>query len=286
MIIQKYSLGILLILAISCTPPENEIPVGMVLIKGGKTVIGSNQGLPHERPEFTAKIKSFFIDVSPVTVAEFRKFVQETDYISYAENFGNSAVFNFQTGTWELLDGAYWEFPLGPDSGKAQDDHPVTHVSWFDANAYATWAGKRLPTEMEWEYAARKGIPKEWRYTWGPQLKDQSGIRANIWQGSFPEINTGADGYILTSPVGAFGKNSQGLTDMGGNVWEWCSDTYKPYKNSPVQFAIDEEYKILRGGSFMCDSSYCHGYRVSHRNSTSMESSLFHTGFRCAKDAR
>lgn len=280
-----WSTGLFLVLFLfSCQDRDPNPPEGMVFIKGGWGTFGSNSGLPNERPEFRGKVKSFYMDISPVTVSEFRRFIESTGYITYAEKFGNSAVFNFKTGTWELLDGASWEFPLGPEEKKAFNDHPVTQVNWFDACEYAKWSGKRLPTEREWEFAARLGIPKEWRYTWGEQLEDRDGFHANVWQGSFPEKNQGIDGYLLTSPAGAFGKNSQGLTDMGGNVWEWCFDTYRPYKNSPVDFPLIEENKILRGGSFMCDSGYCHGYRVSHRNFTTSETSLFHTGFRCVKD--
>jgi sulfatase modifying factor 1 len=138
---------------------------------------------------------------------------------------------------------------MGKEAGKAPDNHPVTHVSWNDANAYASWAGKRLPTENEWEYAARKDIPVSWRYTWGNNLSDSAGFHANVWQDTFPGTNYGLDGYYLTSPVGAFGKNVSGLTDVGGNVWEWCHDVYAPYKNSPAKFEVLDENKVLRGGS-------------------------------------
>ena len=266
---------------ISCS--ENpQPPDGMVFIKGGKAVIGTERGLPIESPEFRTKIKSFYLDVSPVTVAQFRKFIESSVYKTDADKFGDAGVYDFDTLKWKLLPGANWEYPFGPDANIAQDDHPVTQVSWRDANAYAEWAGKRLPTEYEWEYAARKGIPLNQKYSWGNELADEKGFYANVWQGNFPEYNSGSDGFLFTSPVGYFGKNQSGVTDMGGNVWEWCYDTYKPYKGSTVSFQIDEENKVVRGGSFMCDSMYCHGYRVTHRNSNSAETSLFHTGFRCA----
>jgi sulfatase modifying factor 1 len=274
-----------LIMFISCRqsqPPQP--PPGMVFIEGGRATIGSDNGLLNEQPEHYVKIKSFFMDISPVTVFVFREFVEATGYITEAEKFGNSAIYNFETNFWELIDSVNWEFPMGKEAGKAPENHPVTHVSWNDANAYASWAGKRLPTENEWEYAARKDIPVSWRYTWGNNLSDSAGFHANVWQGTFPGTNYGLDGYYLTSPVGAFGKNVSGLTDVGGNVWEWCHDVYAPYKNSPAKFEVLDENKVLRGGSFMCDSSYCHGYIVYHRNFTSAESSFFHTGFRCAKD--
>ncbi len=261
-------------------------PEGMTLIEGGKGVIGANEGPLHEQPRFTLHVHSYYIDKSPVTVAEFRQFVKETGYVTQAKKFGNSAVYNFETSQWELIDSATWQYPLGPTGPPAQDDHPVTHVSWNDANAYAEWAGKRLPSEVEWEFAARKGIPEDWRYTWGTELLDDQGYRANVWQGTFPGKNLELDGFLLTSPVGYFGENSHGMTDVGGNVWEWCMDTYRPYENSPAKIKVDEEVKVMRGGSFMCDSTFCHGYRVTHRNSTTSESSFFHTGFRCVKDIK
>jgi formylglycine-generating enzyme len=281
----KYISGLLLLLAVACDR-NVEAPEGMVYIKGGKAIIGSNTGLPVEAPEFKTRIKSFFIDASPVTVGEFRKFIEATGYKTYADNFGDAAVYDFENLKWDLLKGANWEYPLGPDAAPAKDDHPVTQVSWFDANAYAEWAGKRLPTEFEWEYAARMGIAKDQRYTWGYELMEENEFRANVWQGSFPELNLGLDGFLFTSPVGYYGENHIGLTDMGGNVWEWCYNTHEPYKGSKASFPVVEENKAVRGGSFMCDSSYCHGYRVTHRNFTTSETSLFHTGFRCVADIR
>lgn len=283
---KKVIIPLLFIFLLSCkTGKEPATPEGMVYIKGGMVTIGSDTGPENEQPQFRIRLSDYFMDISPVTVAQFREFVEATAYVTYAENFGNSAVYNFDSLRWELLDSANWKFPLGPAGPPAVDDHPVTHVSWFDANEYAKWAGKRLPTEFEWENAARRGNPVEWAYTWGPDLKDGSGYHANVWQGLFPEKNLGLDGFMFTSPVGAFGTNASGLTDMGGNVWEWCKDTYAPYPKSTARIRVIDENKILRGGSFMCDTLFCHGYTVTHRNYTSSESSFFHTGFRCAKSA-
>ncbi len=268
----------------SKTDPGLSTPEGMAYIEGGMATIGSDDGPPNERPEFRFRIHSFYMDVHPVTVAEFRVFVEKTGYKTYAEKFGNSEVYNFDEMRWELVDSANWQFPLGPGQPEASDDTPVTHVSWYDAKAYASWAGKRLPTEFEWEYASRRGNPTDQRYTWGNELVDKAGYHANVWEGTFPGKNLGLDGFILTSPVGYFGKNKSGLTDMGGNVWEWCRDTYAAYQHSPAVIPVNEENKVLRGGSFMCDSSFCHGYLVTHRNFTTAESSFFHTGFRCVKD--
>ncbi|MDN5204791.1 formylglycine-generating enzyme family protein [Fulvivirgaceae bacterium BMA10] len=274
----------LLTSACNQTPPP-EAPEGMVYFEGGRIKIGSEEGLPNEMPVFTTKVNSFFIDKHPVTVAEFRVFVEETGYKTQAENFGNSALFNEEILQYELIDSVTWEYPLGPNKPKAQDDHPVTHVSWNDANAYAKWKGKRLPTEVEWEFAAKNGKNTEDKYSWGNSYADEDGkLKANAWQGGFPYTNLVEDGYKYTSPVGAFGITVCGLTDMGGNVWEWCSDTYKLYEGNPTYFVEDPETKVIRGGSFMCDSLVCHGYRVSARQYTTAETSNFHMGFRCAED--
>lgn len=257
-------------------------PEGMVYFEGGEIVIGSEEGLPNEMPVFKTEVSPFFIDIHPVTVAQFREFTEATGYVTDAEKFGNSALFNFKELKYELLDSVSWRFPLGPQHPPAPGDHPVTHVSWNDATAYATWAGKRLPHEFEWEFAARNGRNTGDRYSWGDQLSSSKGLfSANVWEGTFPYMNTGADGYLLTSPVGAFGITSCGLSDMGGNVWEWCSNVYELYEGNPLHLTKDEAVKVIRGGSFMCDSLVCHGYRVSARQFTSRETSNFHLGFRC-----
>jgi sulfatase modifying factor 1 len=258
----------------------------MVYIPGGQTHIGSATGLAAEQPVFVAKVKPFFLDEHPVTVAEFRRFVQATGYITQAEKFGDAGVFDYETGKWGLVQGANWHHPRGPHESAAPDDHPVTQVSWNDATAYARWAGKRLPTEVEWEHAARGTRDAPDLYSWGGNEVIVNGkYHANIWEGDFPGHNTGADGYLYTSPVGAFGKTSLGLSDMGGNVWEWCDDWFRPYAGRDLSFtpAPDSE-KSQRGGSFLCAESYCHGYRVSARAHATPETSLFHVGFRCAMD--
>jgi sulfatase modifying factor 1 len=262
-----------------------DVPAGMVLIPGGNTRIGSDGMFVDETPSFDTEVESFLLDEHPVTVAEFRIFVEETGFVTQAEEFGNSALLNGRTMACELIDGATWKKPLGPSGPDAEDDHPVTHVSWNDATAYAEWAGKRLPTEIEWEHAARSAGSGDGPYWWGAEPPGPENQRANIWQGVFPLRNTGEDGFIMTSPVGSFGETELGLKDMAGNVWEWTADWFRPYADRGVSYTPNEHSeRVQRGGSFLCHDSYCHGYRVSARSHSTPESSLFHVGFRCAKD--
>ncbi|TVQ03255.1 MAG: formylglycine-generating enzyme family protein [Balneolaceae bacterium] len=265
--------------------PET-IPEGMVFVPGGTTTIGSDNGLPNERPVFETVVKPFFMDKNLVTVADYRRFVEKTGYVTEAEKFGNGVVFNFERGEWMLIDGVSWEYPNGPDNPAAEDNHPVRQVSWNDANAYLEWAGKRLPTEIEWEHAAKGGKNMDQPYAWGSSLIEQGRYMANTWTGTFPVENIAEDGYLQTSPVGEFNVTELGLTDMGGNVWEWTSDWYRSYvlRDRPYNPAPESE-KVLRGGSFMCNVSYCHGYRVSARSHTTPDNAIFHVGFRGVKDA-
>jgi len=260
-------------------------PSGMVFVPGGRTNIGSEEGMPMERPVFSARVRPFFMDKHPVTVAQFRVFVEATGYITEAESFGNSGVFDTETRRWVMVDSASWQYPLGPDASPAPDEHPVTQVSWNDATAYAEWAGKRLPTEVEWEHAARGAVNDPRPYAWGASLMEDSRYKANVWNGRFPFYDSGDDGYLLTSPVGTFGETPLGLTDMGGNVWEWSADWYRPYSARKKDYApTPESQKTQRGGSFLCEPSWCHGYRVSARSHSTPETSLHHVGFRCVKD--
>lgn len=267
-------------------PEGVTVPEGMVFVPGGQVDLGSLQGLPAERPIVPTTVDGFFLDVHPVTVAQFRAFVEATGYETQAEKFGDSGVFDFESGTWRLRVGANWEYPFGPDQPKAADNHPVTQVSWGDAEAYAAWADKRLPTEAEWEHAARNANNTRSRYPWGEEIRDGETYLGNYWQGNFPYQNTGQDGYMGPSPVGTFGKTPLGLTDMAGNVWEWCADWYESYAEdgpSLRQNPNDPE-KVMRGGSYLCDPKVCHGFRVSGRSGTSPETGLCHLGFRCAMD--
>lgn len=267
-------------------PPAGvTVPQGMTFVPGGKTMIGSEKGLEMEKPTFEAEIAPFLMDTHPVTVAQFRAFVEATGYETQAEAFGDAAVLNMETYAWMLIPGANWQFPLGPDGYKAEDDHPVTQVSWNDAVAYAKWAGKRLPTEIEWEHAARGAEAAPHQYAWGNVLYADGQAKANTWEGTFPVHNSGEDGYLFTSPVGAFGKTPLGLTDMGGNVWEWTDSWYRSYEDRDKAFTpTAQSERVQRGGSFLCNPGYCHGYRVSARSHTTPESSLFHVGFRTVKD--
>ena len=260
-------------------------PEGMVYIAGGKTWIGSEEGLPMERPVFRTTVAPFFMDIHPVTVAQFREFVEETGYSTQAEDFGDAGILNLETYQWMLIPGANWQYPLGPDHPAAQDDHPVTQVSWNDAVAYANWKGHRLPTELEWEHAARGASAAPAKYAWGEVLYMAGKAMANTWDGQFPVSNTGEDGFIYTSPVGEYGKTPLGLTDMGGNVWEWTDSWYRSYQDRKKTFVpTAQSERVQRGGSFLCHESYCHGYRVSARSHSTPETSLFHVGFRTVKE--
>lgn len=268
------------------SPPAGiEVPEGMAYIPGDRTKIGSEEGNPDEQPVFAARVEPFLMDKHPVTVAEFRAFVEATDYGTEAERFGNAGVFDTRARRWSMVDGATWHHPFGPDQPAAPDDHPVTQVSWNDAVAYARWAGKRLPSEIEWEHAARGGHNARSRYAWGDHLVENGHAHANTWNGIFPLYDKGTDGYRGTSPVGAFGETELGLTDMGGNVWEWTADWYRSYdqRGQPFTPTTGSE-KAQRGGSYLCSPNYCHGYRVSARSHSTPESSLAHVGFRTVKD--
>jgi len=258
----------------------------MVFVPGGTFEMGSAEGLPREKPIHQRSVQGFFMDQHPVTVKQFRQFVAATSYRTQAETYGDAAVFDLGRRQWYLQVGASWEYPRGRKAGPAPDDHPVTQVSWNDAQAYCRWAGKRLPTEAEWEHAARNGQNLRTRYPWGQHIQNDRGeYRANVWQGTFPALNTRDDGYLYTCPVGTFGTNELGLSDMSGNVWEWCQNWYRSYDaRQPGRVQTAEPERAMRGGSFMCHPSYCHGYRVSGRSGSTPETGLFHVGFRPVQD--
>jgi sulfatase modifying factor 1 len=219
--------------------------------------------------------KSFYMDVSPVTVAQFSVFIDSTGYVTDAEKFGDEGVFDFVYGKWEMVKGANWKQPFGSEKPMAEDDHPVTQVSWNDASAYAKWVGKRLPTSEEFILAEKNGNEDYKKTdTWGDDFNEGNQFKANFWQGTFRIQNTEEDGFLTTSPVRHFGKNKIGLTDMGGNVWQWCSD---PSRAKPGEMN-------QRGGSFLCDPAVCHGFTIGGKASATPETSLVHVGFRCVKD--
>ena len=273
--------------------PSAQQPEGMLLVNGGYTYVGSDSsGLFVENPRFWIYVQPFFMDISPVTVAQFRQFVQATSYKTEAENFGNGGFIDETSkNAWILKEGCTWQFPDGRDYPAAADNLPVTQVSWNDAQAYAKWAGKRLPHELEYEHAARNARNDQTLYSMGDSLKTPDGKwRVNIWQGTFPFKNYLEDGYKFASPVGTFGKTPLGLTDMTGNVWQWCSNGQFSYVDVVKAITVGGRVaelgaeKAQRGGSFLCEATWCHGYRVSGRSFTSPETSLLHVGFRCVKD--
>lgn len=285
-----------------------------------------------EFPINNIEISDFWMDETEVTVGQFAEFVHATGYITTAELpidieeimsqvpastprpdpsqlVPSSLVFKkipkqnsylpSPNDWWEVSPGASWKFPYGPDSEiKNNFDNPVVHISWYDAMAYAKWAGKRLPTEAEWEYAARGGMNGQ-NFPWGNNIEDGS-THANFWQGEFPYQNDVEDGYEGISPVKSYPPNGYGLYDMAGNVWEWCSDWYhadtyqcnaedKHILNPtgpPLSYDPDapaNSQKVIRGGSFLCNDSYCSGYRAAARMKSSPDTGLQHTGFRCAR---
>jgi len=266
-------------IAKTITPKEVDTS-NMVHFEGGTISIGSENGAPNELPIFEKKIAAFYMDKNLVTVADFRKFVLETNYKTEADNFGDSGVFSFEQAKWSLLKGANWEHPLGETKPKSIDNHPVTQVTWNDAKAYASWIGKRLPTESEWEFAAKNG--GNTTYSWGNTVLLNGTYMANVWQGKSIEGAKPLDGYLLTSPIGTFGETAAGLTDMGGNVWQWCEDVYASYPGNPNPEQSSPNVRSTRGGSFMFDQALEKSFTTTFRGKNSVDTSLFNTGFRCA----
>jgi formylglycine-generating enzyme required for sulfatase activity len=263
------------------------VDAGMVFVAGGRFLMGSDAGAIDERPVHEVEVDAFWIDRHEVTVAEFARFVAATGHATDAERFGWSGVFDVKTRAWLKIDGADWRRPEGPGS-RAAADEPVSQVSWRDAVAYARWAGKRLPTEAEWELAARGGLQGR-TMAWGDDLRPGGRPVANWWQGRFPEQDTGEDGFRGRAPVGSFPPNGFGLSDVVGNVWEWCADWYaddyygtSPRRN-PTGPAAGAE-RALRGGSWMCSENFCSNYRVAARSHATPDSGLNNLGFRCARD--
>ena len=295
------------------TPGSHETPVaplptrpgstdGMVALPGGKFRMGTDdaEGFPAdgEGPVRTVELSPFLIDRYAVSNDGFGAFVEDTGYVTEAERIGWSYVFvRFLTRElrrisprpdvtpwWAAVTGADWRRPEGPGSDLAgRGDHPVVHVSWHDAGAYAAWAGKRLPTEAEWEYAARGGHDQR-RYPWGDELTPGGRHMANIWQGRFPITDTAEDGYSGTAPVDAFPPNDFGLHNMAGNVWEWCADYWGTDHRNPAGPSSGTD-RVTRGGSYLCHVSYCNRYRVAARSHNTPDSSGGNTGFRCARDS-
>ncbi|MBX3482972.1 formylglycine-generating enzyme family protein [Phenylobacterium sp.] len=256
----------------------------LVLIKGGDVQIGDDASQSDERPAFRYKARDLLLDRTPVTVGQFARFVEETGYVTQAERFGEGGVFQHATNAWAEVKGATWRRPQGPDKPAAPADHPVTQVSWNDAQAFCHAYGARLPTELEWEQAGRLGqTPDGHVFKTGEPFLWSNQHVINVWQGAFPIYDSGADGYRLTSPVGKFGAAPSGLTDMAGNVWEWTDSWYRPYGAKDLTPDKTSE-RVQRGGSFLCDPTLCSGFRVTARSHSTPDTSLMHVGFRCAAD--
>jgi formylglycine-generating enzyme required for sulfatase activity len=272
-----------------------------VLIPGGNALVGTRHpGIRDdgESPLRQVKLKPFRIGATTVTNAEFARFIDATNYVTEAEQFGWSFVFHSEVGPevgatrgvvgvewWRQVEGATWRDINGPGTAERAwfPDHPVVQVSWNDARAYASWAGGRLPTEAEWEHAARGGLG-DVRFPWGDaEPDDNTTLPCNIWQGQFPAMNSGADGYLTTAPARSFAPNGFGLFNLVGNVWEWTADIYKiPSLKRHVREHLRgmKGYRTSKGGSFLCHRSYCYRYRIAARSGTSPDSTTTHQGFR------
>ncbi|MFO1282909.1 MAG: formylglycine-generating enzyme family protein [Burkholderiales bacterium] len=284
----------------------------MVLVPAGPFRMGGADSDAYlddgEGPVREVTLSSYWIDATAVRNREFARFVAATGYRTDAERDGASFVFDALVSPqatsrpgrvadapwWRMVEGACWRAPEGPGSSIAERaEHPVVHVSWHDAGAYASWAGKRLPTEAEWEKAARGGLDQT-RFPWGDELSPGGVHRCNVWQGRFPIINTGADGHIATAPVDAYEPNGYGLYNVCGNVWEWCADAWSGswHVDARTETRVDPRgpadggpERVVRGGSYLCHATYCNRYRVAARTRNDADSSTGHTGFRCAADA-
>ena len=311
---------------VSDSPPPRDPPPGMVWIPEGRFQMGSRSGAPDESPPHLVRVDGFWMDRTEVTNEQFEAFVKQTGYVTTAERVPEaakypdadpqklvpgSAVFvqvdcstdprdwpnPSQPPWWKYVPGACWRHPEGPGSSiEAKKQYPVVHITWDDAVAYCNWAGKRLPTEAEWEYAARGGLKRQ-EFCWGSARQGEGGTWfANTFQGRFPAQDTGEDGFVGVAPVAGFPPNGFGLHDMSGNVWEWCQDYYdsgyydrssRDNPKGPEMSEPDERgqsLRVRRGGSYLCADGYCRRYLPSARDKNPADSGASHTGFRCVKD--
>ncbi|MFV0260797.1 MAG: formylglycine-generating enzyme family protein [Acidimicrobiales bacterium] len=276
-----------------------------VTVPAGSFAMGTDDpiGYPDdgEGPVHRVEVAGFEIAATTVTNAQFAAFTDATGYETTAEEFGDAFVFGgllpddfpptrgvADAPWWRLVEGADWRHPEGPRSDlDGRDDHPVVHVSWFDAQAYGQWSGTRLPTEAEWEYAARGGLSQH-HFPWGDELEPDGQHRMNVFQGTFPSRDTGDDGWIGTCPVRSFPPNGYGLYEITGNVWEWCADWFDPmaYRAAPERAPAGPptgDRRVMRGGSYLCHASYCNRYRVDARSSSTPDSSTGNVGFRVVR---
>ncbi|GHA44156.1 hypothetical protein GCM10008927_06160 [Amylibacter ulvae] len=271
---------------------------GIADIPGGQSFLGTDDPqlpIDAESPLRKTRIKPFRMDRTTVTNARFETFVNATNYVTEPERIGDSFVFKgllsddqknapqFKSAPWwHAVAGACWHDPFGTGQSP-EPDHPVAHVTWHDAKAFAKWAGGRLPSEAEWEHAARGGLA-DVRFPWGDhEPNDTDFFPCNIWQGQFPDHNTAQDGYFATAPAQSYEPNGYGLYNMVGNVWEWTSQPFKIRslkKDVMAAHAGKQGFKLLKGGSFLCHASYCYRYRIAARSGTSPDSSTSHQGFR------
>lgn len=277
-------------------PQPIELPKseGMIRLPGGSFSMGSPRGneplanRSDSQPLHLVRLPPFWIDARPVTNRQFEQFVASSDYETEAEQRGASLVFDRKLSTWREVVGANWRHPEGPDSSLVGKEHfPVVHVSWQDAVTYAAWANKRLPTEAEFEYAARGGLA-DCQYPWGRELQFDQRYLANGWQGHFPDEDQGSDGYQGPSPVGKFPPNRFGLYDMAGNVWNWCYDWYAAdyYAASLAdrpRGPQEGEHRVRRGGSWLSAENYGGSLQLDYRDHAPPGESTNHTGFRCAR---
>jgi formylglycine-generating enzyme required for sulfatase activity len=319
--------GVLILMALQSMKPgefdplreADDSPAAMVEIPTGEFVMGSDDGPVDERPAHTVVLRGFRMDETEVTNARFAAFVKATGYVTIAERTPDQVKFpDAKAGSavyvparcsldprtwagphppwWRYVEGANWRRPTGPGSSlKGKMQHPAVHIAWDDAAAYAKWAGKRLPTEAEWEYAARGGLARQ-EFCWGSTKQGTDGKwYANTFQGEFPHTDTGADGFVGTAPVKSFPPNGYGLYDVSGNVWEWCADWYDSayYRSSPREnppgpatgeLDGDQPQRVRRGGSYLCAEGYCRRYLPSARDKNPDDSGASHTGFRCVAD--
>jgi formylglycine-generating enzyme required for sulfatase activity len=281
----------------------------MAKLDGGSFLMGTdgNEGFPKdgEGPVRKVTLDPFHIDRYPVTNIQFQEFVKATDYRTEAERFGWSFVFQGHISPeryeeiveatvsgaewWCKVRGADWKHPEGPGSSiDVRPNHPVVHVSWNDAAQFCTWIGKRLPTEAEWEYAARGGLEQK-TYPWGDELAPNGQHLCNIWQGEFPDLDLAEDGYSSVAPVDSFPPNGYGLYTITGNAWEWCADWFHPTYHLTATLRnpagpLGGEARVMKGGSYLCHHSYCNRYRVAARTSNSPYSSTTNISFRCVRD--